>query len=293
MFECIIEEEQEEVSVTCLIGVHVYFRVMVYGAGWRQMGPWDQRIFLWGMFSLFSFLHFLISDASFNGWGDVYFFCSSEDEETTYCLPSLTKMSAFRWNLRGWRKAIALWNFFLSTAVGIQHFIIEIGLGGLLLGEDAIARESLLSVAWRLVPFWLNRWESSFGAECSSLIFELPHFAAELLIVLPLTQILTGRLRIVGHLHLHLAGRAPRRRQNIPGAPPVGVRGREPDVDGQGDNEIEELVPNVLNATWEQDNEQRNLIPRLRANLKPMAMIAFVSLRECFPGRMCCLDIIL
>ena len=43
-----------------------------------------------------------------------------------------------------------------------------------------------------------NRWESTFGAECSSILFELPHFALELLVVLPLVQVIAGRLRIVG-----------------------------------------------------------------------------------------------
>lgn len=249
------------------------------------MSAWDQRICFWGMFSLFSFLHFLISDPYFSGWGDVYFFCASEEDDASYCLPSTNRMSAFHWNLRGWRKAVALWNFFLSSAVGMQRLIIEIGLGGLLLGEDAIARESLLSVAWRLVPFWLNRWESSFGAECSSIVFELPHFATELLIVLPLTQILAGRLRIVGHPHMQVRGLEERARRDPHGEADVDHRlehnMNEPREDeGEREREDNVLVPNVLNASWERDREQRLFFPRLRSNIRPMAMIALVSLRK-------------
>lgn len=35
----------------------------------------------------------------------------------------------------------------------------------------------------------LNNWEQQWGAECSSMIFELPHFALELLVVLPCAQV--------------------------------------------------------------------------------------------------------
>lgn len=36
---------------------------------------------------------------------------------------------------------------------------------------------------------WLNNWEQQWGAECSSMMFELPHFAVELLVVLPCVQV--------------------------------------------------------------------------------------------------------
>jgi hypothetical protein len=32
------------------------------------------------------------------------------------------------------------------------------------------------------------QWEQQWGAECSSMLFELPHFALELLVVLPCVQ---------------------------------------------------------------------------------------------------------
>lgn len=144
--------------------------------GWRRMDVWEQRLFVWAIFSIGSFAHFLKGDAQFNGWSSVYYFCGPDYQ---YCT------STFRWNLAGWRKAIVLWNFCLSTALALQRLAIEFGLGGLLPGEEAIARESFISIAWRLIPFWLNHWESNFGAECSSILFELPHFALELLVVLP------------------------------------------------------------------------------------------------------------
>lgn len=52
-------------------------------------------------------------------------------------------------------------------------------------GEEVVARESMISICWRLIPYWLNVWEQQWGAECSSMTFELPQFAVELLIILP------------------------------------------------------------------------------------------------------------
>lgn len=58
-------------------------------------------------------------------------------------------------------------------------------------GEEVVTKESLVSFCWRLIPYWLNSWEQQWGAECSSVMFELPHFALELLVVLPCVQVLT------------------------------------------------------------------------------------------------------
>ncbi len=41
----------------------------------------------------------------------------------------------------------------------------------------------------------LNNWEQQWGAECSSMVFELPHVALELLVVLPCAQV-RGRLAV-------------------------------------------------------------------------------------------------
>lgn len=59
----------------------------------------------------------------------------------------------------------------------------------LLPGEDVVTKGSFVSIGWRLVPYFLNNWEKQWGAECSSMLFELPHYALELLVVLPLVQV--------------------------------------------------------------------------------------------------------
>jgi hypothetical protein len=227
-------------------------------AGWRNLDVWDQRLMLWGMFSILSFASFLLSDPTFRDWSSVYYFCGQAME---FCTPG------YRWNLRGWRKAASLWNFTLSTALAAQRLAVEGGLGGLLPGEEAVTRESFVSIAWRLVPFWLNRWESSFGDEVSSIIFEIPHFALELLVVLPLVQVLCGRLRIVGHPHLR--------------APPAAAAAAAGGGAGGDDDDAGALAPNVLRCAWTHDSAQRRLLPRLRANTRAMAMIALVTASEC------------
>ena len=56
----------------------------------------------------------------------VYFFCG---KQLQYC------SCDFRWNVLGWCKAMVLWNFVLTTALGGQRLAILIGLNGLLPGE--------------------------------------------------------------------------------------------------------------------------------------------------------------
>lgn len=58
--------------------------------------------------------------------GDVYFFCGSRMQ---YCSCS------FRWNLAGWNKALVLWSFVLTTALGVQRLMVQLVLQGLLPGE--------------------------------------------------------------------------------------------------------------------------------------------------------------
>lgn len=57
-------------------------------------------------------------------------------------------------------------------------------------GEEIVTKECFISVCWRLIPYVLNNWEKQWGAECSSMMFELPHFAVELLVILPIVQVL-------------------------------------------------------------------------------------------------------
>ena len=45
------------------------------------------------------------------------------------------------------------------------------------------------SQVWRLIPFWFNNWERHWGAECSSMVYELPHYCLELLVILPCIQV--------------------------------------------------------------------------------------------------------
>ena len=52
-----------------------------------------------------------------------------------------------------------------------------------------MTKECFISVCWRLIPYCLNNWEKQWGAECSSMMFELPHFAIELLVILPTVQV--------------------------------------------------------------------------------------------------------
>lgn len=56
-------------------------------------------------------------------------------------------------------------------------------------GEEVVTKECFVSVCWRLIPYFLNNWEKQWGAECSSMMFELPHFAFELLVILPIVQV--------------------------------------------------------------------------------------------------------
>lgn len=78
-----------------------------------------------------------------------------------------------RWNLLGWCKALVLWNFVLTSALGLQKLVLQVGLNGLLPGEEVVTKESFISICWRLIPYWLNNWEQQWGAECSSMMFEV------------------------------------------------------------------------------------------------------------------------
>ena len=72
-------------------------------------------------------------------------------------------------------------------------------------GEEVVTKESLVSFCWRLIPYWLNSWEQQWGAECSSVMFELPHFALELLVVLPCVQVLADTIFLVQHIDTAIA----------------------------------------------------------------------------------------
>lgn len=213
------------------------------------MREWDKLQWTWAAVSIATFLHFVtLWDPAFKGWGDVFYFCGARLQ---YCTCKM------HWNLLGWGKGAILWNFVLATALGLQKLVIQTGLDGLLPGEEVVTKESFVSILWRLIPYWLNNWEQQWGAECSSMLFELPHYALELLVVLPLVQIICSRLRI-----LALA----------PGRHLV-------HADAADEQDTENLAPDILTGTWHVDPAQRRLLPRLRANWRVMLfMVAMASI---------------
>ncbi|RMZ56490.1 hypothetical protein APUTEX25_001337, partial [Auxenochlorella protothecoides] len=222
--------------------------------GPRRFTAWELRNVLWASASLVSFA-FLLLDGDLNSWADVFYFCG---EDMRYCT------SDYRWNVRGWRKAVALWNFMLAGAMGLQRLVIVLGLNGLHPGEDVVTQESFVSIGWRLIPYWLNNWEQQWGAECSSMVFELPHFALELLVVLPCVQILCARLKILAQPHVAAA------------LPPEDAQA-EAAGEGPGDERDAPVwTPNILACRWERRRGQRRLLPRLKANLRAMSLTLFV-----------------
>ena len=150
--------------------------------GWARLSKWDYIGAYWGTISAYNFICYLRYDTEFEGWGDVYFFCGHQHQ---YCT------CQFHWNLLGWWKAFAIWNFSIAFAFGLQKLALLLGLGGLLPGEEVVTKDSVVSVCWRLVPYWLNNWEQNWGTECSSMLFEVPRFAMELLVILPCVQVCT------------------------------------------------------------------------------------------------------
>ncbi|GIL76693.1 hypothetical protein Vretimale_8764 [Volvox reticuliferus] len=226
-----------------IISICIWLLVVLSKGGWSELTVNDKRRFLFGIFASIEFIHFLQYDAEFKGWQSVYYFCG---HELQYCTCN------FRWNVWGWIKAVVLWNFVLTATLGAQALIIQAGLGGLLPGEEAVTRESVISICWRLIPFWLNNWEQQWGAEVSSMTFELPHFAVELLIILPCCQIICSRLKLL--------------------VTPLWIRQGPRGVD-EGPLVLEDFAPNVLEGFWERRPEQRNFLPRVRSNLRVLVFL--------------------
>ena len=149
------------------------------------------RLFTLGALANISFARYLSQDSNFTGWEDVFFFCG---DDYRYCT------SGFHWNLAGLQKAIVLWSFVMSSAVGARELILLIGVGPLYPEEGVPLSDTMLCVVWRLLPYWLNNWERRWGAECSSLLFEVQHFATELGLILPCVQVLTARLKLLAFI---------------------------------------------------------------------------------------------
>ena len=89
------------------------------------------------------------------GWGDVYYFCGAD---MRFCTCD------FKWNLAGWRKAFILWNFILTTALGLQKLAIKVGLDGLLPGKAFLA-SLLLSLLLGPIPP-LTQWPAVRFQHC-------------------------------------------------------------------------------------------------------------------------------
>lgn len=213
----------------------------------RQAWP----IIFWAAASILAFVAFLKADSSFRGWSDIYYFCSSANKSVDYCTCDLS------WNWNGYRKFAIIWNFVLTAALGVQKLVVTFLLDGLLPGEEMVTKESFMSVCWRLIPYWLNNWENNWGAECSSALFELPHFAVELLIVLPTVQILCSRLRIIVLPQLRVMPEAGRDVEDLP---------------------RDQLAPNIMRGFWEVDARQTSVWGRLRANNRVMLLMVAVAL---------------
>eukprot|EP00884_Botryococcus_braunii_P017767 jgi/Botrbrau1/4674/Bobra.33_2s0038.2 len=224
---------------------------------WARLNEWDKRQMIWGLASAAMLFGFIRNDPNFKGWGDIYYFCGTDMQ---YCEPS------FSWNLRGWGKAAVMWSFVLSAALGLQKLAIQVCLDGLLPGEEVVTKESFISICWRLIPYWLNKWEQEWGAECSSMMFELPHFAVELLVVLPCVQIICARLKILA----------------MP--PGRGVNQQQNPVEGE-EEEGADLAPCILKGTWQSGPagaEQQYFVNRLRANMRVLLVVVGLAALAAF-----------
>lgn len=219
----------------------------------RRLDVTDKLQAAAGLASAATLLVFLLQDGEFTGWGDVYYFCGRRQ---TYCT------CGYRWNLAGWGKAIALWSYVLTTAMGVQRLLIQLVLQGLLPGEEVVMRDSLISICWRLIPYWLNAWELQWGAECSSMTFELPQYAVELLVILPCVQVLCSRMKVLAM-------------PSVNAALPRGW-------DRASAEQIQHaFVPNVQRGCWERRPEQKCIWQRLKANRPVTAFAALLCLMAC------------
>ena len=137
-----------------------------------------------------------------------------------------------------------------------------------------MTKESFISICWRLIPYWLNNWEQSWGAECSSMMFELPHFAVELLVILPCIQV-----HILGHQLYTLITQSLScinecdcchaqilcSRMKILAMPVVAMPAND-DHNGaeREDFDRSTYAPNILKGYWEHRPEQKRFAARLR-----------------------------
>eukprot|EP00892_Ulva_mutabilis_P011458 jgi/Ulvmu1/8685/UM047_0025.1 len=230
--------------------------------------------------SAFSFVTMVqVVEPTFSGWTDVFFFCGKSFE---FCNCDLS------WNALGWYKAIVLWLFTLCFAAGVRNLLAHMLFGGLLPGEEYIDHEAFQTVIVRLIPYWFNQWEQQWGVECTSLLFELPYFAAELLVILPFVQITCRRLKplLAQHARLPSALQASLIKFGIPITAPIDERGAacaSPSHRGHSGgaphgtpvaSAADLLAMDPQHGEWMLDVRQVALWPRLRANAPMIAICA-------------------
>ena len=149
-----------------------------------------------------------------------------------------------------------------------------------------MTKEAFVSIIWRLIPYWLNNWEQQWGAECLSMLFELPHYALELLVILPLVQVCFCLLSCRVMLHVCMPSFLGTKLPASNARPcdcmqiicarlkllamPHG-RGLVDQLDvapeGEDVDDVDALAPNILSGTWHADPAQRCFLPRLRCSL--------------------------
>lgn len=127
-------------------------------------------------------------------------------------------------------------------------------------GEEVVTKDSFISVIWRLVPYWMNNWEQNWGTECSSMLFEVPRFAIELLVILPCVQIVASRLKILAAAQIRVV---------------VPVNDAE---EVRRDN----VAVNIVKGHWELDPAQRDILKRLKANSRVMIFILVLIIFAAF-----------
>jgi hypothetical protein len=272
------------------------------------------RLALLALISNFAFYRFIkVTDPSFSGWEDVYFFCGRppglhtipkeyvdssspsaalsqhhyyNNDQMHYCNAN------FHWNAAGFYKAGILWLFVMSSAVGLRELLLLLFLGPLLPGEGIPLLETCLCVVWRLLPYWLNNWERKWGAECASMLFEVQHFATELALVIPCVQVLSVRLRMLIFVERPGGGRDEgvdnnnNNNNNINmnvGNEDVPRRQQQPHHQPQrprqagGRDRRANWHPDFIEFKMVDDPSQHHFLPRLRSNSRMIILISTVT----------------
>ena len=79
--------------------------------------------------------------------------------------------------------------FVVFSAAGLRNVLLVTCVGGLLPGEEVVEEGVWRAILFRMVPYWFNNWDQQWGVEASSMLYALPHFSLEFLVLLPLVQV--------------------------------------------------------------------------------------------------------